>query len=376
MEKDINPFLIKNYISKHYFCDRENELNILLRNAKNNVNTTLISPRRLGKTGLIFRFFEYLEEEKSFESIYIDIYSTRNLSDFNTLLAESILKKFPIKTSVGKQFMKLLKGFRPLFTFDEITGVPQVQFNYQSTNDKEFTLQKLLLFLDQQPLSVVIAIDEFQQITDYPEKNIEALLRTYIQQLKQVNFIFSGSRKHTLIEMFLSAKRPFYSSTQFLNLEPINREKYILFIREKFEKGKRLIPDNCIDYIMDWSKGYTFYTQSICNRLYTHKKIDLDIVKKECLNLLIENESVYFQYRNLITSKQWDLLVALAKEESISQLYSKDFLEKYNLGTPSTIRRIVDALLDKEMILEQTTALETSYRVYDLFLMRWLQLTY
>jgi len=376
MKKDINPFLVKKYISKSYFCDREEELDLLFRNAKNGMDTTLISPRRLGKTGLIYRFFEHLEEEKSMDFVYVDIYSSRNLSDFIMLLAEAILEKFSIKSSVGKKFMKLLRSFRPLFSFDEITGAPQVQFNFQSVSDQEFTLQKLLQFIDLQSKPVVVAIDEFQQIANYPEKNIEALLRTYIQQLKHVNFIFSGSQKHTLMEMFLSAKRPFYASTQFINLESIQADKYKLFIRQNFEKGKRNISTDSIDYLMDWTKGYTFYTQSICNRLYNYRKIDVDIVKKECLQLLNENEPVYFQYRKLITSKQWNFMVALAKEESVSQIYTQEFSGKYDLGAASTIKRILDALLEKEMILESASKDGSSFCVYDVFLMRWLQRTY
>jgi len=376
MKKDINPFLVKKYISKSYFCDREEELDLLFRNAKNGIDTTLISPRRLGKTGLIYRFFEHLEEEKSMDFVYVDIYSSRNLSDFIMLLAEAILEKFSIKSSVGKKFMKLLRSFRPLFSFDEITGAPQVQFNFQSVSDQEFTLQKLLQFIDLQSKPVVVAIDEFQQIANYPEKNIEALLRTCIQQLKHVNFIFSGSQKHTLMEMFLSAKRPFYASTQFINLESIQADKYKLFIRQNFEKGKRNISTDSIDYLMDWTKGYTFYTQSICNRLYNYRKIDVDIVKKECLQLLNENEPVYFQYRKLITSKQWNFMVALAKEESVSQIYTQEFSRKYDLGAASTIKRILDALLEKEMILESASKDGSSFCVYDVFLMRWLQRTY
>ncbi|MCD6180647.1 MAG: ATP-binding protein [Bacteroidales bacterium] len=376
MKKDINPFLVKKYISKSYFCNREEELDLLFRNAKNGIDTTLISPRRLGKTGLIYRFFEHLEEEKSMDFVYVDIYSSRNLSDFIMLLAEAILEKFSIKSSVGKKFMKLLRSFRPLFSFDEITGAPQVQFNFQSVSDQEFTLQKLLQFIDLQSKPVVVAIDEFQQIANYPEKNIEALLRTCIQQLKHVNFIFSGSQKHTLMEMFLSAKRPFYASTQFINLESIQADKYKLFIRQNFEKGKRNISTESIDYLMDWTKGYTFYTQSICNRLYNYRKIDVDIVKKECLQLLNENEPVYFQYRKLITSKQWNFMVALAKEESVSQIYTQEFSRKYDLGAASTIKRILDALLEKEMILESASKDGSSFCVYDVFLMRWLQRTY
>lgn len=376
MKDVLNPFFTSNYVSKEYFCNREYELEYLLRNVENNTNTTLISSRRLGKTGLIFRFFELLHDEKYIETVYIDVYSSRNIDDFINLLADGILRKFSEKTNIGRQFLKLLKGFRAVFTYDDISGTPQVQFNYQTTNDKEYTLQKLLQFLDQQPSPVVVAIDEFQQIAEYPEKNVEALLRTQIQQLQSVQFIFSGSKKHTLVEIFSNVKRPFYSSTQFLTLKKIDKEKYRNFIRSNFEKGKRTIDEDAIDYILNWTNTYTYYTQFLCNRAYSHKKVTLETVKMDCATILNEQESVFLQYRKLLTVKQWDLLVALAKEERLNQFYTKDFLTKYKLGSSSTIKRLVDALLEKEMILEESSTSETSYCVYDVFLMRWLQKTY
>lgn len=376
MKSDINPFLTNNYISKIYFCDREKELEVLQRNAQNNINTTLISPRRLGKTGLIQRFFESISEKNKFETVYVDIYASRNLSDFIALLADGILKKFPERTSIGKQFLRLLKGFSTLLRFDEITGTPQVQFHYQTNKEKEYTLQKLLTFVDTQTKPVIIAIDEFQEIACYPEKNVEALLRTYIQQLKNTHFIFCGSRKHTLVEIFSSAKRPFFASTQFLHLEPLDRAIYKQFISSKFVEGKRSIDIESIEYLLDWTKGYTFYTQSVCNRLYNHKKIDISTTKIVCNDLLTENESTFLQYRKLITNKQWDFLVALAKEETVIAVYSNEFLKKYNLGTPSTTSRILKSLIEKELILETIGKNETEYCVYDIFFMRWLQRTY
>lgn len=376
MGKEINPFPVKGYISKEYFCDREKELNVLLRNVQNGVNTTLISPRRMGKTGLIFRFFEMLIDLGDYKTVYVDIYSSRNLSDFIKLLAEAIIQKFPSKTPIGKSFWNLLKGLRPVFTFDAFTGSPQIKISYQSESEKEQTLQQLLAFLDGQKLPVVVAIDEFQQIANYPESNMEALLRTYIQPLKQVTFIFSGSRRHTLMEIFSSTSRPFYSSTQFINLEAIDCDVYKTFIRDKFERGKRVIDEDSINFVMSWTKGYTFYTQSICNRLYPFKKITPERVKAECNDLLLENESVYLQYRNLLTQKQWNFLAALAKEESVTLLYSSEFLMKYRLGSPSSVQGIVNSLIDKEMIREQIASGGTSYCVYDVFLMRWLQRIY
>jgi AAA+ ATPase superfamily predicted ATPase len=188
--KQSNPFLIKGYVSSKLFCDREKEMEELYSNIQNGIDTTLISPRRMGKTGLIFRFFDFLSKQKGVQSVYVDIYAARSLNDFIKLLAEAILLKFPERTSIGKQFLEVLKGFRPLIAYDAISGEPQIQIAYQSAQEKEYSLQGLLQFLNKQSSLIVLAIDEFQQITDFPEENTEALLRTYIQPLKNIRFIF------------------------------------------------------------------------------------------------------------------------------------------------------------------------------------------
>ena len=108
MKNIINPFVIKGYVSKEYFCDRIDELEILHRNVQNGGNTTLISPRKMGKSGLIFRYFDELPTE--IQSIYVDIYSSRSLHDFIKLMTEAIVLRFPEKSKIGKEFMKFLKG--------------------------------------------------------------------------------------------------------------------------------------------------------------------------------------------------------------------------------------------------------------------------
>ena len=125
----INPFLTTGYISEEYFCDRIFETENLIRLLQNGNNVTLISQRRIGKTGLIQHVFEKLKADTEITTIYVDIFSTRTIEDFIKQISESILKKFPEKTTVGKSFWEFIKSLRPLITFDNITGDPQVQIN-------------------------------------------------------------------------------------------------------------------------------------------------------------------------------------------------------------------------------------------------------
>ena len=376
MKKLVNPFIIKGYVSKEYFCDRKTELETLHRNVLNGVNTTLISPRKMGKSGLIFRYFDDLQVE--IQAIYVDIYSSRSLNDFIKLMAEAILLKFPEKSKIGKEFMKFLKGLRPVISFNPFTNLPQIQIEYQSPQEVIYTLQGLLSFLEEQNTPIVVAIDEFQQINVYPEKNIEAILRTYIQQLKNIQFIFCGSNKSMMTEMFTHAKRPFFASTRLLYLDKIDQTEYEGFIRNHFEANRKFISDDALSAILEWTKSHTYYTQNLCNYIFSMKtnNVDIETVKSAMDDILKENESFFFQYRQLLTPAQWNFMIAVAKENEVTQITSQKFLSQYHIGTPANSRRILQALIDKELILENWSQENSSYQVYDVFLSRWLEVKY
>jgi hypothetical protein len=224
----------------------------------------------------------------------------------------------------------------------------------------------------------VVAIDEFQQISQYPEKNIEALLRTYTQNLKYIRFIFCGSRKAMMINLFSNVKRPFYATTQYLMLEEIERETYSQFIVQKFTDAGMTISKEALQMVLDWSLLHTFYTQSLCNMLYyiADNQIELATVKLACVELLKRNEPVFYQYRQLLTAAQWNFLIAVAKEGGVKQLTAQKFIAKYEIGTPANARRISRSLVEKELLLEIAIKKETTYRVCDLFLARWLENEY
>jgi len=377
MKNILNPFIVKGYLSKEYFCDRENELITLHRNVQNGANTTLISPRKMGKSGLILRFFEDFSVDGRVP-IYVDIYSSRSLSDFIKLMTEAILIKFPEKSTIGKRFMKMLRGLRPLISFDPFTGAPQIQIGFQSSQEAVYTLQGLFTFLDEQNIQIIIAIDEFQQIGTYPEKNVEAILRTYIQPLKNIQFIFCGSDKSMMTEMFTHAKRPFFGSTRLLYLDKIESSAYGAFIRSHFESNRKQIQDEALSAILMWTKSHTFYTQNLCNYIFSMKNniVDISVVKQAMANILKENESFFFQYRQLLTPDQWNYMIAVAKEGQITQVTSQKFISKYNIKTPANSRRILKSLIEKELILENVSNEKSTYQIYDLFLSRWLESKY
>ncbi len=372
-----NPFPKSSYVSKEFFCDREAEVKQLISFIENGNNTTLIAPRRMGKTGLILRTFDELKEQKKLPTVYVDILPTRSLSDFIKALSEAILAKFSEKTTFGKQFWNFVKGLRPLISFDTISGAPQVAIQYQHEQQKEQTLQSLLQFVEKHA-PIVIAIDEFQQITEYPEKNVEALLRSQIQFMQKTRFIFSGSKRTMMLDMFSNIKRPFYASTNFLNLDKIPSEKYADFIMKLFQKDKYKISEEVVHFILEWTENYTYYTQSLCNKIYSFgkKNISVNTVKEACMELLKENETQYLQLKHLLTNAQWNYLIAIAKEHSVTKITAQKFLQKHEIGTAANSRRLSQSLCEKELLLENTTLKNTSFQIYDIFFAHWLREVY
>lgn len=375
METINNPFLLTGYKNPSYFCDRKEESKQLSQLMLNGTNITLFAIRRLGKTGLIHHVFYPFQNSKTTTCIYLDILSTRNLSDFTNQIATAVYNRFPPQKNIGKKIIELLQRFRPVISFDELSGSPSLSLTVDTKSQKENTIGQILQFLDKQNLKIVFAIDEFQQILEYPEKNTEAILRTHIQSLKNTSFIFCGSNQKMMHEIFNSAKRPFFASCTQLKLDAIKESEYKKFITRKFKEHKRQIDEECLDFICRWTKLHTFYTQFFCSLLFSSKKAKYTIedAYQTAISILKLNENTFFQYKNLLTSAQWNLLSAIAKEENVFQPQSKMFISKYQLGTPSLVKRGIDALLAKEIIFYNTSVNSPYYEVYDKFLMRWLQ---
>ncbi len=351
----MNPFITYSYHSPEYFCDRVSETKRLLSSIQNNRNVTLFSLRRLGKTGLLKHLIYKLRNEKKTSGIFVDLYPAKDLNDFVKQFANAILANLyttPQKAMI--QVKNIFKGFIPAIIFDKLTGAPSFELKFSSQSDVEFTLQGLFSFLKKkgEKEKVVIAFDEFQQITKFPEKNVEALLRSEIQHFKNVVFIFSGSNRGMLTAMFKKYSRPFYMSSEMFEIKRIEKIVYADFITNQFSKNKIRITNDLAGYIYDWADGITYYVQYICNRLFgaNIRLIDMTEIKRTVTNILDENETVFLGYRNFMTSQQWDLLNAIAKENGINKPTGKEFISKYSLGTPSTVKSSLNSLINKELV--------------------------
>lgn len=371
----MNPFILEPYRSKDLFCDREEETNQIIDYLNNGRNITLISPRRLGKTGLIMRVFDEIGERQSdTDTFYVDISSSQGLDDFIRLLAESVAGVLKHKNKISS-FFKTLAGIRPLISYDAVTGAPEISITYRNERDQELTLKSIFQYLERHNKKVVLAIDEFQQIREYEKLNMEAVLRTYIQPLHNVRFLFCGSRKHTMTDIFSNARKPFYESTTFVPLGKLDTSVYGQFISNLFQRGGKNISREEVNHIIDWTRDHTFYTQTLCNELFLSDPATItmaDVLEAE-RKILVANKDRFLELQRLLTAAQWRLLKAIAKEGSVQHPTASSFIQKYRLGSGAAVSKNVRSLVEKELILVENDGGGERYCVYNVFLSRFLE---
>ena len=371
MRKIVNPFIVTGKIDPAYFCDREEESARLIRSLDNGNNLVIISPRRMGKTGLIQFCYEKPEWKKTYYTFFIDILHTSSLREFTYTLGKEIYETLlPRSKRMTQLFMQTLKSISGKFGFDPLSNTPTFSLELGDIDRPEYTLDEIFVYLAKADKPCIIAIDEFQQIAKYPEKNIEALLRPHIQRSDNSHFIFAGSERHMMQEMFLSANRPFFQSSLVLSLPCIGEQVYREFANRLLASQHRSIDESTFSYIYQQSDRVTWYVQSILHGIYEHasSEITKSLVDEVILELIEEQAMTYQNYCAWLTENQQMLLGAIAREHLVSSPLSQQFISTHHLPATSSVKTALKALVDKQLVSKTPTG----YLVSDRFFAKWL----
>ena len=368
-----NPFITGAYVSSDYFCDRVTESKEVIRTLTNGNNLTIISPRRMGKTGLIQHCFHQPELEDHYYTFFIDIYATDSLKELVYKLGKEIFDTLKPK---GKQFVEeffsMISSLRPAFKLDQTTGSPTFDIGIGEINQAAFSLEEIFKYLEAADRHCIVAIDEFQQIGKYPEKNIEATLRTHIQQCKNTSFIFAGSQRHLMQNIFFGASRPFYQSASLLQLEAIKEQEYVRFVRFHFANFNKEISEELVSRVYHLFEGHTWYIQNIFNELFSitgENETCSEALAHEAIENKIDSyRPLYLSTLSLLPERQKEILYAIAKEGKAIAITSGAFIKTHGLLSQSSVQTAVKQLFDKEIITSENNV----YQVYDRFFGLWL----
>lgn len=372
-----NPFIVGKYLSDRYFCDRSEETEFLRKQIVNGRDVALISPRRIGKSGLIRHFFNQEDVKSRFYVFFVDIYATNSLAEFVYTLGKEIYTQLkPLSTVWKEKFFQVISSFRIGFKLDPITGAPSFDMGLGDIQTPQTTLDEIFAYIEEADKPCIIAIDEFQQIGEYAEKNVEALLRTKIQQCNRAQFIFAGSKRHLMSNMFNSSSKPFYQSAISMGLEPIPINTYSDFAISMFEMYGKHVERGVVENVWTQYDGYTWFVQMMMNELFAltqpGETCVNDMIPQASHNVIMAQENSYKDLMANVPPKQKIVLQAIAKEGIARNITSAKFIKAYHLSSASSVQAAIKLLLKSDLI----TKTENGYRVYDYFLSMWLSSVY
>jgi uncharacterized protein len=371
-----NPFEYGGVVTGDAFCNREAEKTDLLKAIRNDEKLFVFSERRFGKTSLVRSVIAKLPH-KDTVSAYVDLWPTDEESSFVTALAKAITSS--MTTSVEKLLTtakELFSSLVPTITLND-EGKPELSFGFSRNVKIDQAIEEVLETADRiankEKKNVVVVFDEFQQILQYENDLVERKLRSVIQNHRKVAYIFLGSRRHLIQKMFMEKNRPLYRAGGHYPLGPISEKDWTPFIRNHFRTTDRVISDDLIHSIYTRTQGHPFYTQHLCHAVWelcdrkakvTPKMVD------DATQLLLERENyAYTTLWESLAVNQRKFLKGLASEAGKVQPFSSEFIGEYGLGSGSSVQRVVDSLLEKDVIDRDNG----SFLIGDRFFRLWVQ---
>jgi len=372
----LNPFKFGNIVSGENFYNREDELLRIKQTLKGGNNITLYAPRRYGKTSLVTKALNELSKE-GYITVYVDFMSVYSKETFIKNYTKAIAEKQSNKLEEAtKLIAKLIRGIIPSVTFDNF-GNPGFSFSWVEGNNKEQTLVDVINLPDKfatKENKWIIAFDEFQEITQMNGESFEKVLRSCIQHHKNISYLFLGSRTHILKDMFNNKNRAFYNSAMLMNIDTIDDNKSVKFLKQKFSTTKISISESNAKYLISKARAIPYYIQFIAAEIWQHltieggTEINKDHIEKAVLRIIRLKSDYYWELTNKQTANRKKVLFALSK--SVSEIFSKQTSITYNLGAVSSTQKALETFIDEGIIERINKKFEFSDPIYKLFLQK------
>jgi AAA+ ATPase superfamily predicted ATPase len=348
------PFIFGIATSGDNFTDRKKETERLLLNFQHGVNTVLISPRRWGKTSLVQKVCRLAQSDK-LKIVYLDIFSCRSDKEFYNAFATAIIKQTSSKFEEWLDNAKLfLSRITPKISIgpDPMTDFSiSLEMNPKSEDIDEI-LQLPEKIAQKKNCSIVICIDEFQQIAEFSDsKTFQKRLRTVWQLQKNVSYCLFGSKKHLMNELFENKSYPFYKFGDAIYLQKIGTQDWVEYICNRFSVTGKQISEQLAERISQAVDNHSSYVQQLAWLVWVHT--DKIVTEKDFesayQDIIDQNTPLFEKQTESLTTYQMNFLRAVL-DGVHSEFTKQEILNKYQLGTSANISIVKRALEKKELI--------------------------
>lgn len=344
----MNPFVLHHDNNPDLFCDREELLATLESHLSNGRNLMLYGPRRMGKTALLKRML------LGKKGVVVDLLACQDLGEAISKIANTLLNHPDVENDLKDPFwQRLLQAFQISFKMNTVTGEPGVTVGFSDATRASEALGDLGAYLARIQPGFILCLDEFQQITHFPEPNTEAIFRTWMQTHPNIRFAFSGSQSTLMSAMFSEKNRPFYASCSHFLIGAIPENKYVEFMRRHFTACHKTIPlDGTMSQMYRWAAGTTHWVQDQANRLFDHPHPERPEVLRQIQEAILDEAAPYFRIiTHQLNSGAIAFLRSLATNpEGVAHPMSQLHIRTHNLPAASTLSSIIKSLEKKELI--------------------------
>lgn len=345
-----NPFYYGGAIVDEYFCNRVDEIKELKQDIFSGLNSLIYAPRRFGKTSFVLKALDELKD-KNVKYIFLDLMYISTQEEFINKYFDALAKNIEQPTDKIINFFKSIVKIRPNINvnFDAV-GTPSFSLALNA-EDKIKALEDVLnipLYYATKEQKIVIVFDEFQEVVNL---DLESKLRSVIQMhSNKISYIFMGSKKSLLHQMFMDKNRPFYKSVKHFKIKEIGEESWVEFITKKFKQTNKTIKKSYIQNILNITKGFPYYTQQFAYEIWnlTQKNVDDEIFEKTLKTIINREEDLFVMEWDNLTLNQKKAIKIIIKKDG-KNIYDEQYLAMYHIKTGS-IQTALKGLLYKDII--------------------------
>jgi hypothetical protein len=366
------PFIYGKTVEMNNFTDREKECEQLIQNFFSLVNTTVISPRRWGKSSLVQKAAEQtMSKNKNIKVCLIDIFNVRSENGFYEHFAQSLIKATSTRWEDWVENAKVfLFRLMPKLSFTpdnqaEISfGIAWEELN--KNPDEIIDLAENIA--KAKKIKIVVCIDEFQGIGNFEDSlAFQRKLRAHWQHHQNVAYCLYGSKRHMLLDIFSNPEMPFYKFGDIMFLEKINNKTWGKFVRKRFKDTGKSITIKEAEYLAGQVENHSYYVQQLAQQAWLRTKTacSIPIIDDSLQSIKNQLSLLFVGLTEMLTATQLYFLQAILDGETV---FGQENLKKYRLGTSANIIRIKNTLLSKEIIDITAKNIEIQDPVFKLWL--------
>lgn len=347
-----NPFRYGITVDDPYFVNRTEELRDYANWLQSGQSIVVYSPRRYGKTSLIKKVLKELAK-KGHPTIYIDFFKVNSRARFAELYYNSLFKSMSSWEKTMRSVNQIVKSIRPVLSLDD-GGQPNISI---LTDSQTKPLDLTEIFDLPQKLAQdkrwIVVFDEFQEIRNLNGEGFEKELRASLIHHDKVAYVFMGSQMHMLLNMFTSKNSAFYQFSKIVELKKIDEQVMCKHLFSCFKNTGVDVKDDVIEKIVFQTNNIPHYVQYLASAAWEEAKgnqnnLDQEVLKKAIDKVIINQEDYFsFQYQNL-TANQQKLVKAIEEEQSGT--FAASFIDKYRLGSASSVQRSIERLQSEGII--------------------------